>query len=70
MADTPDTCMWFAIGANHRLYYVGKHPNSDDAFSTAEDILDPVPIVWIIDELTAHQWKAGFEMCLLEIKPN
>ena len=44
MADTPDTCMWFAIGANHRLYYVGKHPNSDDAFTAAEEILDPVPV--------------------------
>ena len=70
MAVTPDKCMWFAIGANHRLYYVGKHPNSDDAFTAAEEILEPVPIVWIIDELTAHHWKAGLEMCLLEIKPN
>ncbi len=70
MADTPDTCKWFAVGANHRLYYLGKHPNSDDAFTAADEILDPVPVVWIIDELTAHHWKAGLEMCLLEIKPN
>ena len=64
MPDPIQKLKWFAVGADHKLHYVGRHSNSDEAYDTTEKILGDVPIVWLIDEIVAQHWRAVLEMVL------
>ena len=68
MIDKRRAFKWFALGADHNLYYVGVFVHSDDAYENAEEIMGDVPVVWLINETVAHHWKAILEL-VLDAKP-
>ena len=50
------TDKWFALNGAGTISYLGEFETFDDADFHAEDMLNDVGVVWIVDEETARDW--------------